>query len=52
MLFAANNFTTSMTVVWGVAADVAVPGDFDGDGKTDLAIYRPATGTWHVLYAK
>jgi hypothetical protein len=24
-------------------------GDFDGDGRTDLSIFRPADGTWHVF---
>jgi regulation of enolase protein 1 (concanavalin A-like superfamily) len=24
-------------------------GDYDGDGKTDLATYRPSTGQWQVL---
>jgi hypothetical protein len=25
------------------------PSEFDGDGRTDLAVWRPDTGDWHVM---
>jgi uncharacterized delta-60 repeat protein len=32
----------------GDLASVRTPFDFDGDGKTDLAIFRPAPGEWWI----
>jgi spore coat protein A, manganese oxidase len=32
------------TVFWGASPDILTPADFDGDGRTDLAVWRPGTG--------
>jgi hypothetical protein len=32
----------------GRSGDVLVPGDYDGDGRDEAAVFRPADGTWHI----
>ena len=31
-----------------MSGDIPVPGDFDGDGAADFAVYDPKTGVWLV----
>jgi hypothetical protein len=33
----------------GASGDVPAPGDYDGDDKADLTVFRPNTTVWWVL---
>ena len=43
-----------VVVPWGVGADVAAPGDYNGDGKADFCVFRgigtPARGLFFIHY--
>lgn len=36
---------------WGNMDDLAVPADYDGDGRTDPAVFAPKTCVWSILYS-
>ena len=36
----------------GAFNDVPVPGDYDGDGKMDIAVWRPGDGVWYIISSK
>ena len=36
---------------WGEPGDLPIALDFDGDGKTELTVYRPSTGQWFIRYS-
>lgn len=46
-------FNIDGNIADGPVAGIAVPknknADFDGDGKTDISVFRPDTGDWFVL---
>jgi len=33
----------------GLATDTPQPGDYDGDGKTDIAVFRQSNTKWYVI---
>ena len=46
-----NRSSTGVTAAaaFGNSSDKPLPADFTGDGKTDIALFRPSTGEWFVL---
>jgi hypothetical protein len=40
-----------ITLVWGGGTDIPAPSDYDGDGLSDIAIFRPSTGEWFIRFA-
>ena len=36
-------------IQWGSKDDYLIPGDYDGDGITDMTVWRPSTGVWWTL---
>lgn len=40
---------TNVSTPWGISSDYFVSGDYDGDGKQDIAVWRPSNGTWYIL---
>jgi hypothetical protein len=36
-------------VQWGLTTDKVVPGDYDGDARTDVAVWRPSDGNWYWI---
>ena len=45
-----NGLATSFVATqWGVNTDQLIGGDFDGDRKADLTVFRPTEGKWYTL---
>jgi hypothetical protein len=37
------------TKLWGAPTDISVQGDYNSDGLTDTAVWRPSEGNWYVI---
>jgi len=50
VLTSSSGYTGYVAYVWGDVGDKPVPGNYDGDGNTDCAVYHaPNYGAWYVL---
>ena len=54
VLTSSSGFSSFFTRRWGIGGDIPVGGsavrgsDFDGDGTSDLVVWRPSDGVWYV----
>ena len=49
IIYSSTNSELSPTPIYGYWNDTPTPGDYDGDGRTDVAIFSgPRNGTWFV----
>ncbi|MEO6954319.1 MAG: M12 family metallo-peptidase [Polyangia bacterium] len=47
-LYALELDGASTTLTFGASTDIPLAGDFLGEGKDQLAMWRPSTGTWFI----
>ena len=40
--------TGVLTVQWGKSGDIPLPADYDCDGVTEIAVWRPSDGNWFI----
>jgi hypothetical protein len=43
-----NTNWETLVLNWGTNGDLTAAGDYDGDGTSDVAVYRPSEGVWYI----
>ena len=43
-----SDYQEFSTFYWGMAGDIPVSNDYDGDGTMDVAVYRRSAGQWFI----